>query len=333
MTRSGRRAGLQHRRCPRGPRGTPAASARLPHEPDRRVRHRPARRQARSSGEVLQPGHGPRSGHVPRGCSERARRRHRASGSMRPRVAGPDAVVRRRRLPRWPCRRLPRRWSTGGVPSRRASGCGPPAAPRGGADQEAPAPQRIAPFAPGVGADVVVGGEELATGRLVLLHDPAGQDAWGGHFRVVTFIRAALEPEIAADPLLGQSAGPGSRGAAHRRRAAHRRQRHRHPGGLGVLRSAGGPPSHGGGRGPGLLDPAGRRRAAPAGLVRPADLHGEPALPPAAGTACATAPAGSRRACAHALAAAQVTRTAASTIPQTATTGRPPERSSRRGPA
>ena len=67
---------------------------------------------------------------------------------------------------------------------------------------EAPAPLRIAPYAAAVGADVVVGGEELATGRLVLLHDPAGQDAWGGSFRVVTFIRAALEPEIAADPML-----------------------------------------------------------------------------------------------------------------------------------
>ena len=67
---------------------------------------------------------------------------------------------------------------------------------------ETPAPQRIAPYAAAVGADVVVGGEELATGRLVLLHDPAGQDAWAGTFRVVTFIRAGLEPEIAADPLL-----------------------------------------------------------------------------------------------------------------------------------
>ena len=67
---------------------------------------------------------------------------------------------------------------------------------------QAPAPQRIAPHAAALGADVVVGGEELATGRLVLLHDPGGQDAWEGTFRVVTFIRAGLEPEIAADPLL-----------------------------------------------------------------------------------------------------------------------------------
>ena len=67
---------------------------------------------------------------------------------------------------------------------------------------EAPAPQRIAPHAAALGAEVLVGGEELATGRLILLHDPAGQEAWAGNFRVVTFIRAELEPEIAADPLL-----------------------------------------------------------------------------------------------------------------------------------
>jgi hypothetical protein len=67
---------------------------------------------------------------------------------------------------------------------------------------EAPAPQRIAPHAAALGAEVVVGGEDLATGRLVLLHDPAGQAAWAGTFRLVTFIRAALEPEIAADPML-----------------------------------------------------------------------------------------------------------------------------------
>lgn len=69
---------------------------------------------------------------------------------------------------------------------------------------EVPAPQRIAPFAAALTADVVVGDDELATGRFVLLHDPAGQDAWEGTFRVVTFVRAALEPELGADAMLGQ---------------------------------------------------------------------------------------------------------------------------------
>lgn len=67
---------------------------------------------------------------------------------------------------------------------------------------EAPAPQRLAPFAIALTADVVVGDDELGTGRLVLLHDPAGQDPWEGTWRVVIFARATLEPEIAADPLL-----------------------------------------------------------------------------------------------------------------------------------
>ena len=68
--------------------------------------------------------------------------------------------------------------------------------------EEAPAPQRLAPWAVALTADVVVADEEIATGRLVLLHDPAGQTAWEGTFRLVTFVRASVEPEIAADPLL-----------------------------------------------------------------------------------------------------------------------------------
>ncbi len=72
---------------------------------------------------------------------------------------------------------------------------------------EVPAPARVAPFAIALSADVVrtAGGEEddLATGRFVLLHDPAGQESWEGDLRVVTFARAELDPETGADPLLG----------------------------------------------------------------------------------------------------------------------------------
>ena len=64
---------------------------------------------------------------------------------------------------------------------------------------ETPAPKRMAPHAFALTADVI---DEAATGRLVLLHDPGGQEAWHGSFRLVTFVRAALEPDIAADPLL-----------------------------------------------------------------------------------------------------------------------------------
>ena len=43
---------------------------------------------------------------------------------------------------------------------------------------------------------------ELASGRLVVLHEPGGHEAWAGEFRLVTYVRAALEPEMVADPLL-----------------------------------------------------------------------------------------------------------------------------------
>ena len=70
--------------------------------------------------------------------------------------------------------------------------------------EEVPAPQRIAPFALALSAEAVVGDEEVANGRFVVLHDPAGPEAWEGTFRVVTFVRAVLEPEFGADPLLAK---------------------------------------------------------------------------------------------------------------------------------
>ncbi len=70
--------------------------------------------------------------------------------------------------------------------------------------EEVPAPQRIAPHAVAISADVVQDDEELATGRFVLLYDPAGQEAWDGRFRAVTFVRAELEPELGADPMIGE---------------------------------------------------------------------------------------------------------------------------------
>ncbi|GGW55960.1 DUF3000 domain-containing protein [Streptomyces xantholiticus] len=63
-------------------------------------------------------------------------------------------------------------------------------------------PQRLAPHAYALEAAVVEGEDDLADGRLVLLHEPAGHDAWHGTFRLVTLVRAELEPEMAADPLL-----------------------------------------------------------------------------------------------------------------------------------
>lgn len=71
--------------------------------------------------------------------------------------------------------------------------------------EEVPAPQRIAPCAMALSADLVSAeDDELATGRFVLLHDPASPPAWDGPFRVVSFVRAGMESELAADPMLGQ---------------------------------------------------------------------------------------------------------------------------------
>ena len=73
---------------------------------------------------------------------------------------------------------------------------------------EVPAPSRIAPHAVALNAEVVTGGagqegEELASGRFVLLYDPSAPEPWDGVWRAVTFSRAELEPELANDPMLG----------------------------------------------------------------------------------------------------------------------------------
>jgi hypothetical protein len=69
--------------------------------------------------------------------------------------------------------------------------------------EEMPAPQRIAPWSAALSADVTVGEEEVGTGRLILLHDPAGNDAWNGTFRCVAYARAEIDPELVTDPMLG----------------------------------------------------------------------------------------------------------------------------------
>ena len=68
--------------------------------------------------------------------------------------------------------------------------------------EEMPAPQRIAPHAFALSADVTVDETEVGTGRIILLHDPAGNDAWEGTFRCVAYARAEIDPEMITDPLL-----------------------------------------------------------------------------------------------------------------------------------
>lgn len=68
---------------------------------------------------------------------------------------------------------------------------------------ETPAPGRLAPFAVALSGEVCVDdGDEAASGRLVVLHDPDGVAEWDGTYRVVAFIKARLETDIAGDPLL-----------------------------------------------------------------------------------------------------------------------------------
>jgi hypothetical protein len=67
---------------------------------------------------------------------------------------------------------------------------------------EVAAPRKLAPHAVAIAADVSRAGEQVATGRFVVLHDPAGQDGWRGDTRIVAFVSADVEPEMAADPAL-----------------------------------------------------------------------------------------------------------------------------------
>lgn len=70
--------------------------------------------------------------------------------------------------------------------------------------EELPAPTKLAPYAFALGATVLRRGEEVTTGRLILLHNPAGHESWQGTIRLVTFVTAELEREMATDPLLPQ---------------------------------------------------------------------------------------------------------------------------------
>lgn len=65
-----------------------------------------------------------------------------------------------------------------------------------------PAPQRLAPWAYAWGLELPGTGHVSATGRLVVLYDPQGQEGWDATMRLVGFVRAELDAELAGDPLL-----------------------------------------------------------------------------------------------------------------------------------
>jgi len=68
--------------------------------------------------------------------------------------------------------------------------------------EEISPPQRLAPYAFALSASVDRDGDEVANGRLVLLHDPSGHAAWEGTLRLVTYVTAELDAEMATDPFL-----------------------------------------------------------------------------------------------------------------------------------
>ncbi|MBF6329754.1 DUF3000 domain-containing protein [Nocardia transvalensis] len=75
-------------------------------------------------------------------------------------------------------------------------------------------PQRLAPYSYAIGAEVKhpdtnvipVDSEGDAFGRLILLHDPNGHEAWHGVFRLVAYIQADIDAALAGDPLLPEVA-------------------------------------------------------------------------------------------------------------------------------
>jgi Protein of unknown function (DUF3000) len=75
-------------------------------------------------------------------------------------------------------------------------------------------PQRLAPYSYALGAevkhpelDVVPERSDGDTfGRLILLYDPDGAEAWDGNIRLVAYIQADLDSDEAIDPLLPEVA-------------------------------------------------------------------------------------------------------------------------------
>lgn len=75
-------------------------------------------------------------------------------------------------------------------------------------------PQKLAPFSHAVGLEVLHPETDLvpetsegdAFGRLILLHDPRADETWEGTMRLVAYIQADMDADVASDPLLPQVA-------------------------------------------------------------------------------------------------------------------------------
>ncbi|GAB2550223.1 DUF3000 domain-containing protein [Brachybacterium huguangmaarense] len=69
-----------------------------------------------------------------------------------------------------------------------------------------PAPGRMAPHTWACSGEAELHDDEVASGRLVVLHDPAGDADWQGRYRMVALVQARLEPEFAVEAMLGDVA-------------------------------------------------------------------------------------------------------------------------------
>jgi hypothetical protein len=72
-----------------------------------------------------------------------------------------------------------------------------------------PAPKRLAPFSHALGmsiADPADDDEELASGRFIVLFDPAGHEAWEGTTRCVGYVSATTDSEMVDDSMFSEVA-------------------------------------------------------------------------------------------------------------------------------
>jgi hypothetical protein len=73
--------------------------------------------------------------------------------------------------------------------------------------EQEPPPRRLAPLAYAIAVTLVAETQEdaeIGWGKFVLLFDAAGQPGWDGKHRIIGYVRAELEPEMAADPLINE---------------------------------------------------------------------------------------------------------------------------------
>jgi hypothetical protein len=73
-----------------------------------------------------------------------------------------------------------------------------------------PAPQRLAPFASALAARVVdpdgADDDEIAVGRFIVLHDPAGHESWQGTTRCVGYLSAGTDEHMVDDTMFSEVA-------------------------------------------------------------------------------------------------------------------------------